>query len=259
MTKRHDSLGVKQVVRFEWMERSVDLLKAGFSPKEIRHELDDYLSCRKQSGGLGERGQISYQMAVGILMRSWVTPSVELVSFSNAAKNLIKGNFLDQSEKTAIHWAVISAAYPFWFNVARQVGRLLNLQDQITSQQIVRRLKEQYGDRQTVSRVARYVVRSFVAWGVLKDTDRKGCYEQGQIFAIDNPYVIGLLLEGALHTVAESKSSINTLYNNPGFYMFKLPLLAGELIVQANPRLEMLRFGLDEEILQLKVKKCVTV
>ena len=253
MTKRVDSLGIKQVIRLEWMEKSVDLLMAGFSQKEIRQELDDYLSCRKQSGGLGVRGQISYLMAVGILMKSWITPSAELVNFSNAAKFLIKDNSLNQSEKTAIHWAMISAAYPFWFNVARQVGRLLNLQDQITSQQIVRRLKEKYGDRQTVSRVARYVVRSFVAWGVLKDTDRKGCYERGQIFTIDNPHVICLLLEGALHTVTESKSSINALYNNPGFYMFDLPLLTGELIAQVNSRLEVMRFGMGEEILKLRV------
>ena len=253
MTKRIDSLGIKQVIRLEWMEKSIDLLMAGFSPKEIRQELDDYLSCRKQSGGLGVRGQIAYPMAVRILMRSWITPSVELVSFSNAAKILVKDNSLNQPEKPAIHWTLISASYPFWVNVARQVGRLLNLQDQITSQQIVRRLKEQYGDRQTVSRVSRYVVRSFVAWGVLKDSARKGCYERGQVFTIDNPYVIGLLLEGALHTVTESKSSINALYNNPGFYMFDLPLLTGELIVQANLRLEILRFGMDEKLLQLKV------
>ena len=178
---------------------------------------------------------------------------IELLEIKAEYLLLIKNNSLNQPEKTAIHWAMISAAYPFWFNVARQVGRLLNLQDQITSQQIVRRLKEQYGDRQTVSRVSRYVVRSFVAWGVLKDTDRKGCYERGQIFTIDNPHVIGLLLEGALHTVTESKSSINTLYNNPGFYMFDLPLLNGELIAQANSRIEVLRFGMDEEILKLKV------
>lgn len=253
MTKRYDSLGIKQVIRLEWMEKSIELLMAGFSPKEIRKELDDYLSCRKQSGGPGVRGQIAYPMAVRILMRSWITPSVELVSFSNAAKILVKDNSLNQPEKTAIHWAMISAAYPFWFNVARQVGRLLNLQDQITSQQIVRRLKEQYGDRQTVSRVARYVVRSFVAWGVLKDTDRKGCYERGKTFTIDNPHVISLLLEGALYTVSGCKSSINALYNNPGFYMFDLPLLTGELIAQVNSRIEVLRFGMDEEILKLKV------
>ncbi len=253
MTKRLDSLGIKQVIRLEWMEKSIDLLMAGFSPKEIRQELDDYLSCRKQSGGIGARGENTYPMAIGILMRSWITPSVDLIGFSNAAKILIKDNSLNQPEKTAIHWAMISAAYPFWFNVARQVGRLLSLQDQITSQQIVRRLKEQYGDRQTVSRVVRYVVRSFVAWGVLKDTARKGCYERGQTFTIDNPQVISLLLEGALHTVTESKSSINALYSNPGFYMFDLSLLTGELIAQANSRLEVMRFGMGEEILKLRV------
>ena len=252
MTKRHDSLGIKQVIRLEWMEKTVNLLMAGFSPKEIRQELDDYLSSRKQSGGVGARGRKTYPMAIGILMKSWITPSAELVNFSDAAKLLIKSNSLNHAEKMAIHWATISAAYPFWFNVAMQVGRLLNLQDKITKQQIVRRLKEQYGDRQTVSRVARYVIRSFIAWGVLKDTSRKGCYKRGKMLTLNDQHTVSLLLEGALHTISENKSSINALYNNPGFYIFDLPLLTGELIAQVNSRVEAMRFGVDEEILKLR-------
>ena len=148
---------------------------------------------------------------------------------------------------------LISAAYPFWFNVARQVGRLLNLQDQITKQQIVRRLKEQYGDRQTVSRITRYVIRSFVAWGVLKDTDKKGCYGRGDILRIHDQRTASLLIEGALHTLPEGKSSANDLHANPGFFIFEFPIVTGELIAQDNQRIDVMRFGVDEEIVTLDV------
>jgi hypothetical protein len=251
VSKRHDSLGIKQVIRPEWMEKTVNLWLAGFPPKEIRQELDDYLSSRKQSGGIGARGAKTYPMAIGILMRSLVTPSAELVGFSNEVKLLLKES-ITEPERKALYWGSISAAYPFWFNVARQIGRLLNLQDQITKKQIIQRLKEQYGDRQTVSRVARYVIRSFVAWGVLHDTATKGCYEKGEIFAIDNMRTVGLLLEGALHTIPDGKSAINNLYDNPGFYMFDIPRMTGDFVAQANSRIEVMRFGLDDEILKLR-------
>jgi hypothetical protein len=251
MSKRHDSLGIKQVIRPEWMEKTVNLWLAGFSPKEIRQELDDYLSSRKQSGGIGTRGAKTYPMAIGILMRSLITPSAELVSFSDDVKMLLKES-LTKEEKIAVYWGAISAAYPFWFNVARQIGRLLNLQDQITKKQIIQRLKEQYGDRQTVSRVARYVIRSFVAWGTLHDTAQKGCYKKGIVFTIDNMRTVSLLLEGVLHTIPDGKSSINNLYGNPGLYMFDLPRLTGDILAQENQRIEVMRFGLDEEIVKLK-------
>ena len=252
MTKRHDSLGIKQVIRLEWMDKAINLSMSGMDAKEIRLELHEYLTGRKSDGSIGERSKQTRTQAVVILMNIWGKPSPEIVAFIENVKLRTQSNQIDQAEKMALHWATISAAYPFWFNVARQVGRLLNLQDQITKQQIVRRLKEQYGDRQTVSRFARYVIRSFVAWGVLRDTSRKGCYERGKMLTINDQQTVSLLLEGALYTISESKSSINALYNNPGFYIFDLPLLTGELLAQVNSRIEVMRFGVDEEILKLR-------
>jgi len=251
VSKRHDSLGIKHVIRPEWIEKTVNLWLAGFSPKEIRQELDDYLSSRKQSGGIGIRGAQSYPKAITILMRSLITPPVELIEFSKNTKRMLKKS-VTEHERMALYWGAISATYPFWFNVARQIGRLLNLQDQITKKQIVQRLKEQYWDRQTVSRVARYVIRSFIAWDVLQDAAVKGCYEKGEILSIDNMRIVSLLLEGALHTIPDGKSSTNNLYDNPGFYMFDFPRMAGDLVAQTNPSIEVMRFGMDDEILKLR-------
>ena len=108
-------------------------------------------------------------------------PDKEIKQFRDVA--LVHANKISVKERMPLHWAMISAAYPFWAGVAKHVGRLLNLQDQITKKQIIQRLKEQYGDRQTISRYARYVIRSFVAWGVLNDTHAKGVYVQDKKIA----------------------------------------------------------------------------
>ena len=57
MNKRHQKLGIKQTIQRHWMDRVVQMLLAGMSEKEIRNDLDDYLSTQKQSGGTGERGK----------------------------------------------------------------------------------------------------------------------------------------------------------------------------------------------------------
>jgi hypothetical protein len=248
MGKRHEKLGIKQTIQKDWMDRVVQMMLAGISEKEIRLELDGFLSTQLQSGGTGERGKKTYGLAIAILT-SWFSPDRDLVEFRDAALGIAKNVPADQW--VPLHWAVISASYPFWFNVAIQVGRLLNLQDQITQPQVFGRLKEQYGDRETVARNARYTVRSFVAWDVLMDSEAKGCYERAPPMNIPDSDVAILMIESALHANSSGKMALGALLNNPAFFPFSVPTLGGEYISQASSRIVVDRYGLDDELLSL--------
>lgn len=252
MGKRHEKLGIKQTIRIEWMDRVLRMLLAGMSEAEIRQDLDSYLSSQKQSGGIGERGEKAYRMAIRILS-SWFSPEDELIKFRDDALSV--AGKLNPEMWLPLHWAVISASYPFWFNVARQVGRLLNLQDHITQVQIINRLKEQYGDRETVARNARYAVRSFVAWRVLKDLKAKGCYERANPITITDHDLSILLLESALHANPEGKAALAMLLNAPAFFPFQLPVMTGDFVAQRAPRIEVVRYGLNDDLLTLREQK----
>lgn len=252
MSKRHEKIGIKQVIRLEWMDHVLNMLLAGMGPESIRAELKNYLADKKQSGGTGKRGEKTYQMAIAPLS-AWFDPDEELVDFRNRALQLASN--LQPKQWMSLHWAVLSAAYPFWFNVATQTGRLLNLQEQITRRQIENRLKEQYGDRETVSRNARYTIRSFVAWGVLKDSDSKGCYEKFNPFIVQDRDLAILLLEAALHANPEGKGSLELLVNAPAFFPFQFPALTGGLIAKRVSSIDVIRHGLDEELLKLGERK----
>lgn len=54
MSNRHQKIGFKQIVRLEWMDRTLSLVLAGLSEKEIRSNLEEYLSTQRQSGGEGQ-------------------------------------------------------------------------------------------------------------------------------------------------------------------------------------------------------------
>jgi hypothetical protein len=251
LSKRHQKLGIKQTVQRHWMDRVVQMLLAGMSEKEIRVDLNDYLSTQKQSGGIGERGKDTYGMAISLLA-CWFAPDKELIQFRDDALNLARESLT--SEWLPLHWAVISAAYPFWFNVAKQTGRLFNLQEQITQAQVFNRLKEQYGDRETVARNARYTVRSFIAWEVLKDSSSKGCYEQASPQIIYDPALAILLLEAGLHAEPEGKSALKVLLTNPALFPFQLPIMTGDFIANNCGRIKVVRYGMDDELLELKEK-----
>ncbi len=249
MSKRHQKLGIKQTIQRHWMDRVVLMLLAGMSEKEIRNDLDDYLSTQKQSGGTGERGQKSYVMAISILA-SWFAPDQDLIQFRDEALSLARCSSSDKW--LPLHWSIISASYPFWFNVAKQTGRLFNLQDQITQPQVFNRLKEQYGDRETVARNARYTVRSFVAWDVLIDSDSKGCYEKAEAMPIADQNMAILMVEAALHAMPEGKGALGLLLSNPAFFPFQLPVMTGDFISQQTDRIDVVRYGMDDELLKLK-------
>ncbi len=247
---RHEKLGIKQIIQIEWMDRVVQMLLAGMSESEIRKDLDQYLTDQGTKGGTGKRSEETKKKAIGIL-GSWFPKEKELVPFCESALNLASST--QPSEWLPLHWAVISASYPFWFSVAKQVGRILSLQDKVTQRQIFDRLKEQYGDRETVARVARYTVRSFVSWNVLKDSNTKGCYEKTDNNIINDPNVAILLFESALHALPEGKSALGGLIYNPGFFPFQAPLLTADYITQNSDRINVAHYGLDDELLKLKV------
>ena len=116
------------------------------------------------------------------------------------------------------------------------------------------RIKEQYGDRQTVSRCAQYVIRSFVAWGALKDSEAKGCYEKVAPVSIADSDLAILMFESALLATSEAKGALGLLLNNPAFFPFQLPVMTGDFISQRSDRIDVVRYGLDDELLKLKVK-----
>ena len=249
MGKRHEIIGIKQAIRFEWMQKAANLLLAGLDVKTIRQELHEFLADRKGNGSEGERSEQTRTFVVNNLMKIWVSPDSELVPFRDVSLEFVRKN---PSMAMAVHWGMISAAYPFWFNVARQTGRLLALQDQVTQTQMINRMKEQYGDRQTVSRYARFVIRAFVAWGALKDSEAKGCYEKAAPVSIAEPNLAILMFESALLATPEAKGALGLLLNNPAFFPFQLPVMTGDFVSQRSGRIDVVRYGLDDELLKLK-------
>jgi len=249
MANRHEMIGIKQPVRRAWMQQAANSLLAGMDSAAIRKELHGFIADQDRNGGKSRLSDGNRAFTVNNLMRIWVTPDAELTGFRDDALKYLRSH---SDMAIAVHWAMISAAYPFWFTVAFQTGRLLNLQHQVTRPQIINRLKEQYGDRETVTRYARYVIRSFVSWGTLKDTKTKGCYEKPTPMIISDNELAILLLESALHASPSGKAPLNVLMNSPAFFPFQLPAVSGDFIAQNSARIDVDRYSLDDEMLKLK-------
>ena len=249
MGERHEKLGIKQTIQKHWMDKTVRMLLAGMPEVEIRAQLRTLVEAQKPGNGAERRGTASAGMTVAILA-AWFAPEEELRAFRDDALQLARN--APPEGWLPLHWAVLSAAYPFWFHTAKVCGRLFKLQDRITQRQIFDRLREQYGDRESVTRYARYAVRSFVAWGVLKDSETKGCYDKAAPVDITDPAMAAALCESALLALPEGKSDLALLLNHPALFPFRLPAMSGDAIVRHSGRIESSRYGLNEELLMLR-------
>ena len=239
-------IGFSQRIQLDWLERTASLLLQGHSRGEIQTVLQEMLQGRLSVGGTAERG--NREKAISILLKIWVTVPRELMSFRN--DGLAHLNRLPLTEHRAVHWGMTIAVYPFVGAVAETVGRLLRLQGSCVAVQVQRRVREQLGERETVARAARRVLRCFIDWGVLQEAKEKGVYHAAPVRSVRDKKLAAWLIEATLLVNGSNVAPLKAIVQSPSLF----PFVVGQLSIgdlEGHDRLEWFRQGLDEEMVML--------
>jgi len=248
MNNRQKQIGFSQRIRLEWLQYTANLVLAGNDNTAVNSSLQELLKDKISVGGKAVRG--NKEKVITILMKIWLNVPGELEAVRNDGLELLKS--LPRKDRIAVHWGMAMAAYPFWAVVAANTGRLLRLQGTAAAAHVQRRVREQYGERETVSRATRRVIRSFIDWDVLSGSKEKGVYSQGHTYVIDNPRLISWLIEASLHTRSNGSAAIKNLLDSTSLFPFRLVHVSAEHLVSMSPRLDLLRHGLDEDLMMLR-------
>jgi hypothetical protein len=192
--KASNQVGFSQRIRLEWLEYTAQLVLKGRDASEIESSLQDLLGNKLSIGGSAERG--NREKAITILKKIWVAPPGPIEFLRDEALDYLSAR--EVSEHLVLHWCMAMAAYPFWAQVADAVGRLLRLQGRAVAGQVQQRLREQLGERETVARATRRVLRSFVDWEALRDGDAKGSYVPGEQQHVTNKGIVLWILKALL-------------------------------------------------------------
>lgn len=210
-------IGFSQPLEHSWLDAALDWTASGISPEEVREQLDELLA-RKIAVGTSSKKSSRYKR-VCQLMTIWVTPRPNLVDFRN---HLLK-QFISDNSRTALHFAMLTATYPFFWSVSAQIGRMLRLQDEISMTQIKRRCKETLGERDTVAYAATRVVKTFVDFGLLKRAEKIGNYSSPDLkFPVDAP-LTAVLFEACMLAEMKHSNPIEALLAAPALFPFQLP------------------------------------
>ena len=248
MNGRANQIGFSQRIRLEWLEQTANLVLAGNDKAGINDSLQEMLKDKVSVGGEAVRG--NREKAITILMKTWITVPRGLEVLRDEGLKILQG--LPRKDHLVVHWGMALATYPFWGVVAAHTGRLLRLQGAAAAAHVQRRVKEQYGERETASRAARRVLRSFIDWGVLNETEDKGLYTQGELYSIQAPRLITWLVEASLRARINGSAAIKDLLDSPSIFPFHLAHVSAEHLASLSPRLDLLRHGLDDVLVMLR-------
>lgn len=247
MNGRKAQIGFSQRTRLEWFEQTANFILAGNDKATINDSLQDLLQDKVSVEGKSVRG--NREKVITILLKTWLTVPREMEEFREEGLKILQG--LPRKDRIAVHWGMTLAVYPFWGSVAVHTGRLLRLQGTAATAQVQRRIKEDYGERETASRAVRRVLRSFIDWGVLKETGDKGVYGQGNQYPIEDPRLIAWLVEASLRARVNGSAAIKDLLDSPSIFPFRMAHISADKVASLSPRLNVLRHGLDDDLVML--------
>jgi len=243
MTNGH-GIGIDRRLDIEWLDAVAGQVAAGASEPEIRSFLFRLLDGVVAGGN--RRGMACHK-TVGVLSRTWVNVAPASRSLRDRGAKLLPT--LDAEQRVALHWAMLTAAYPFFRDVATNTGRLLALQGNLALAQLTRRMRESWGDRSTMTRAVQRVVRSMVQWGVILDSDTRGIYERSAKLILVRPPLGTLLLEAILLGSEKRSVPVERALQPPGLFPFSIDLRIQQL--RESGRFDVHRLGLSVDMVGL--------
>lgn len=211
----------------------------GFDQKILLHQLDyTAKQSRKQSkndmyelldGYLRQdiSGAKSRKNVTTILMKIWYNTPKEIKPIRDEILEEI--NEFTHDERLFAHWNMTLIAYPFFKDVVKEFGRLFQLQNEIPSSTIVKRMKEAYGERRRVEVATSAVISSLKAWEIVEPNGRNS-YIDNEVIPISNPLLHALLLYTLLHVSESDSLYTNMIFDHPLLFPFEVELQIHKLM-----------------------------
>jgi hypothetical protein len=233
-----------QRIQLDWLEYTTNLLLAGNSKDEIVGALRERLWDRLSGGRNPKRG--NREKAVSILTKVWVTVPKEFRTLRDEGLQLVQR--LPANDRLLVHWCMCMATYPFFAIVAEATGRLLQLQGTTAAAHVQRRVRERLGERETVSRATRRILRAFADWGVLLETGEKGIYRGANKRHVENTQLATWAIKTIIVAKGAKSQSLSGALRGPHLFPFDVVVPTINELERCGA-FEVTRHGLDHEIL----------
>ncbi|MEJ7784645.1 MAG: hypothetical protein WKF96_07565 [Solirubrobacteraceae bacterium] len=139
-----------------WLDAALRIARDNRDLDEVRSQLRVTLG----DSGLGTAARVK---TLTVLVRMWAQPS----EASSAAICWARDALADEEDLRAVHFGALLAAYPFFGDVCATVGRVLALEEQVTTPDVRARMRASWGDRRTVHNAVQRSIKTLRAFELL--------------------------------------------------------------------------------------------
>lgn len=139
-----------------WLDAALRIARDSRDVDDVRSQLRVTL----RDSGLGTAARVK---TLTVLVRTWAEPS----EASSAAICWARDTLADEEDLRAVHFGALLAAYPFFGDVCATVGRVLALEEQVTTPDVRARMRASWGDRRTVHNAVQRGVKTLRAFELL--------------------------------------------------------------------------------------------
>lgn len=240
MSNKKPLVGFERHIELDWLNRTAGWIIEKKSAKEIHALIDEYLEPLIQ-------GDTSRRKTKNVLSGAWVKCGDREREFKTLAEKLYIHSSRD--EKIAIHFGMLIASYPFFYELSKILGRLFRLQQSIPSDQFYHRVIQVFGDRDSIKRAAARYLQSLSQWGLLDSTD-KLAIKPGQKMTLHSSELITWMLSSVFFSQGESRLAVEELKADPAWFPFEID--SDEFKANAVGFIEILHQGYGNTIIGLK-------
>lgn len=202
-------VGLSRSIKIEWLNKTADLIVEGKLENEIKEELNEYLSFEIKS-------PTNLRKTREILMNIWLKSGDELEGLRSMALAAYKN---EKSNKLAIHWCLMIAAYPIFADVCALLGKLTNIQDTFTTSWLKEKLFETWGERTTLLHSSDKILQTLKYVGAVESI-KIGNYKTIK-YQINDDDTIALLIKTILLTNEKAYYEISEISTTPQMFPFE--------------------------------------
>jgi hypothetical protein len=178
-----------RAIKPEWLDKTVEILFKTQNRDEVKQNINEYLAHYIESS-------TNVRKTREILMNVWVDIDDNNLPFREKALELFKNS--PQSDRLAIHWAMMLLAFPIFRDLCAIIGKLIDMQEEILLSQVKRRVFEIWGERSTLIHSVPKNIKTLKDCGVLEQV-RPGVYKVIK-HEIMNRDVVCLLIHAVFKT-----------------------------------------------------------
>ena len=189
-------VGLSRNLKLQWLNKTAELVLEGLTEKEIKDQLNEYLSFEITSA-------INIRKTREILMNIWVYENDYSGKIKATALELIR---LYPECAMPTHWCMMLAAYPIFVDMCKLIGKMAEFQDEITLAQLKQKLFDEWGERATLFHSIDKLVATLKAFNVIV-CDKPGKYHVNT-HRVSNSKMIAFMVY------------VMMLVDNRGYYTF---------------------------------------